>query len=526
MAQSYGKWHLCHDLSWPRQELEAGVESPNDADFFVMLIVFSTVGQMATVVMLFLAAGLPVLVAKFDLSKAYKRVGTQAALLWRRTCWSEEGSQTLDRVAFGQRDGPSIFSRHSTHMVYVMRMELAFADACYPPRDPAVIAFILARLALAVASGVADARAWASLFLVIAMIDDFGLVSVNDLLFRCDGSRVLRSDGQQMRRAEMHFTICCSIALRFGHALERDDPAKYVPPCLLLLYLGIVIDVAAGELTFDAAKRSAYAVRLRAALSEPSCSAKAFLSLSFRMLVVCEVWPYARPWCAPLFRAVRGDRRTAVIFAREPAVESALRRFLALLEGEQRLAIPLASRVYFPFADAEHLLVSFADASGPEPPWRPQIGSPGFGAWAVRGRTLYYFHGLWQPCEAETLSINVLEYLVSFWATVLLSEAHPSVSHLLEFTDNTAAEWSMRRETPSARLMQIVSERRAAYMQRRGLFSRVSRVDSSANRWADMLSRQRVADVLAEAAALGLSCVELRMPPELRDTLWLTREGA
>ena len=89
---------------------------------------------------------------------------------------------------------------------------------------------------------------------------------------------------------------------------------------------------------------------------------------------------------------------------------------------------------------------------------------PGFGFWAVRGRTLYVVWGVWSAAECERLSISVLEYLVSFWASSVLSSVCPGVTHLLEFTDNSGAEWSMRREAPAAHLMQLVADRRAAFL--------------------------------------------------------------
>ena len=139
----------------------------------------------------------------------------------------------------------------------------------------------------------------------------------------------------------------------------------------------------------------------------------------------------------------------------------------------------------------------------------------------VRGRTLYLFDGLWSADELRLLHISVLEYVVSFWAPQLFLPVAPSVSHLLEFTDNTGAEGSMRRETPHALLMQRVADRRAAFLASSGLFARVCRVASAANAWADHLSRQRRSLVLAEAAALGLSVEVLAVPAELRDLSWL-----
>jgi hypothetical protein len=122
-------------------------------------------------------------------------------------------------------------------------------------------------------------------------------------------------------------------------------------------------------------------------------------------------------------------------------------------------------------------------------------------------------HGLWE----HSLSINVFEFIASLWAEVAFSRLCPSASHLLSFTDNTADEWSMIRETPHAASMQLVSEKRAAFLRRSGLFARAGRVPSAGNMWADELSRQLVAKVLAEAAALGLTPVLVPVPPDMAD---------
>lgn len=536
MVCRHGKWRLCHDLSWPLPDNPFGVESPNDADEFVMVIVFAVLSQLCFAAALFLAAGLPCKLIKFDLSKAYKRNGTQLSLTWRRTTWSEERSQTLDRVAFGQRDGPCWFSRTSHKMVYVMRAELDYAESCYPCRCPHVVAYVRLRRLLARQAGAADERLWTALAFLMAMIDDFGLAVVDYPVFRVDGSVVRNASGVQRTFAYLALDVCESVVTRFGHSLEKDDPLKYALPCDRMLLLGGIIDLDAEELAFDDDKRGRYLVALRALLASGSCSASELTSMAFRLLCVCECDPLMRRWVDPIFCALRHARTSRVLLDREPEVADALRRFETRLADGERIAVPLACRQSFPFADSASLLVCFADASGTDPfgpahasapgfgtePFQPAHASnPGFGAWVVRGRTLYLFDGSWTPDELRLLHISVLEYVVSFWAPQIFLPIAPSVSHLLEFTDNTGAEGSMRRETPHALLMQRVADRRSAFLASHGLFSRVCRVDSASNAWADHLSRQRRSIVLAEAAALGLSVVVLEVPDELRDLSWL-----
>jgi hypothetical protein len=525
MVERLGKWRLCHDLSWPHEDIASEVESPNDADSFVMVVVMVVMGQLCFAVAVYVAAGLPVKVSKFDLSKAYKRCGQQNAAAWRRTFWTPQRSQTLDRIAFGQRDGPTAFTRQTDFVIYILVAELDYADACYPSRDGAVAAFCRARMDAARAAGASDERRWAALSFVMAMLDDFGLVSVDDLLCRVDGSAVRAPDGGQRRRSWLHFDVCTITIERLGHILERDDPLKYAPPSDRMLLLGSVVDVVEEELSFDSdgehCKRRRYIAVLVQVLSRPSVSVAELTSVAFKMLVVCETYPYGRQRLHTIFRALRHDRVAPVVFAGEPAVASSLLFFLQLLRSDERLAVPLAPRQSFPFADAEHLLVSFADASGVEAPWVESLHSPGYGFWTVRGRRLYYVHGVFEPDEVARLSISVLEFVASFWSEEVFARIAPMVTHSLAFTDNSGAEWSLRRETPTARLMQVVAERRSRFLQQRRLFARALRVSSSANRWADALSRQAEGTVVAEATALGLLPVQLHVPADLRDLTWL-----
>ena len=111
MALRAGNWRLCHDLSWPKPDAAPPFESSNAADKpFIKHLRMAHLSQLAQAAATMLAADLPVLVAKFDLSKAYKRTGINRASRPRRSFWTQHGAQTLDRVCFGQGDGPGYFS--------------------------------------------------------------------------------------------------------------------------------------------------------------------------------------------------------------------------------------------------------------------------------------------------------------------------------------------------------------------------------------------------------------------------------
>ena len=524
-------WRLCHDMSWPQSD--PLVQSPNDADVDVMLIAFMLLRQFASSIGIFCSSGLPVKVWKGDLSKAYKRTGEQSANMWRRTCYGPQRSQTLDVICFGQRDGPASFTRQTDFMVHVITVELEYADACYPPIDPAVVAFLRARLDAATRLSVnqSDVHSWLRLSWVMAMIDDFGGVSVDDVLHRVDGSAVLDEQGEARRRSWLHFEVFQSVVLRFGHRLEPSDPLKFAAPTHFMGLLGGGVDVLAEELVLDQDKRVRYAALLSEALCCVALSVKELTSLAFKMLVVCEMCPFARQWLHPVFRALRGNRVAPISLVSETEVKDALQRFLDLLQGSQRIAVPMACRETFPFASMNTLLVVFADASGEDPDIGPGVSAlpssqPGYGAWTVRGSQLFIIHGLWSADEVRALSISVLEFVITWWAMVLFADTFHGVTHVLEFTDNSGAEWSARRETPSAELMQRVATRRSADLHSRDVFARTCRVSSSSNVWADHLSRQRLSPVLAEASALGLSVSHLHLPAELRDLSWLIASRA
>ena len=84
-------------MSWPKaSELaEPIVESPNEADAAVMVVSFARMGLLAMSVATFRTAGVPVLVFKFDLVKAYKKTGQQRATLWRRAAGVARGGVRL-----------------------------------------------------------------------------------------------------------------------------------------------------------------------------------------------------------------------------------------------------------------------------------------------------------------------------------------------------------------------------------------------------------------------------------------------
>ena len=80
-----------------------------------------------------------------------------------------------------------------------------------------------------------------------------------------------------------------------------------------------------------------------------------------------------------------------------------------------------------------------------------------------------------------------------------------TVSHALDFVDNTAAEFSADRGTGHATSMQELVRRRFDALDALNVYSAVDRITSADNEWADALSRgeERTRDVLRMARALG-----------------------
>ena len=90
----------------------------------------------------------------------------------------------------------------------------------------------------------------------------------------------------------------------------------------------------------------------------------------------------------------------------------------------------------------------------------------------------------------------------------------PEATHVREFTDNTCAEWAAHTGTPSSGRMQDVMARRVAELFAREVQTRVARVATKENLWADWLSRAGgEAMFLAQAARWGLEVVRVAPAP-------------
>ena len=86
------------------------------------------------------------------------------------------------------------------------------------------------------------------------------------------------------------------------------------------------------------------------------------------------------------------------------------------------------------------------------------------------------------------------------------------VTHVLDFVDNTAAEYAADRGKPKQAAMRELVQARYDALDSLGIFSVVERITSVDNEWADALSRghARIEDVLRFARAVGLKTARLQ----------------
>jgi len=189
--------------------------------------------------------------------------------------------------------------------------------------------------------------------------------------------------------------------------------------------------------------------------------------------------------------------------------------WLARLRAVPPESCPLASRSAFPRQGAPGLLLYYADAS------RELLspGESGYGGWSIIGGTFVYFDGRWTDDEVRDLHINALKLAtMNFAAFTFLAYAAStgvSISHLLEFTDNEAAEFATDRGKLRAPGMHELVRRRNDEFVRLGVVAASTRVTSIDNDVADGLSRggEQLQDALRIAKEAGLPLLRLQVPP-------------
>ena len=362
-------------------------------------------------------------------------------------------------------------------------------------------------------------------------VDDVGGVSIDDELFDSSGREIwVLRDGLSVRqtRGFLHFEAAIGVILYFGHS-DSIDKRDY--PGLDSVFLGVTIDLVLLTLSLSAAKALDYrSIILSILESIPlpngtiSVQPSVLSTLTHKLLHAASVAPLGRQHLFHIMRSARGEGALpGGVRVLSHAALRELRWWEQVLSQEAvRAGVPLASRTVFPVPSDPGVLVAYSDASR-------EVGSSssGYGAWAVVDGVVYYVEGRWTDAEVERLDINVLELLAmnigSFAFLRVAAERGVVVTHLVEFTDNTAAEHSVERGKPkSPRLGELVRQRYVA-LQAAGISASPERVASVDNDVADGLSRggSMMADALRTLAAAGYPVVRLEPSSEWRDSKYI-----
>ena len=83
------------------------------------------------------------------------------------------------------------------------------------------------------------------------------------------------------------------------------------------------------------------------------------------------------------------------------------------------------------------------------------------------------------------------------------------------FSDNVVAQYAMRSGTSNSQPMQRMLNRRSEWLTANSVLEAAERITSKANLWADLGSRKKMAEVIRQAAALGIVKSRCITPPSL-----------
>ena len=510
-------------------ELIQGVLSYNgsidlDALPSIDYVTVSMLGRATAILML---AGVSVKVWGFDLEAYFRKTPKQRRDVWMSGFVHHDGFGVDKRVQFGQREAPVLTGRQSCFIVWAIRRELRRLDGEYKSVVPGVINWLQHRAGLRQADESSSWWQYDALFYVLMFVDDVGGASIDDVLLREGGDpwSVLR-DGERVRmtRAWLHYEAAVGIIKSFGHT---DAEGKGVTPHLDMVYLGVTIDVGSMLMSLSNQKCEAYGElvrKIRGGRPVPggySADAAELSSLIHKLLHASSVVAVGRQHMFHLLRAHRAvTRLPGGMKVVGKAAEGELEWWETVLASEAPLrGIPFATRSVFPDATEEGVLAPYSDASR-------ELTDPeasGFGAWAVIFGVFVYVEGRWLEREVLDLNINVLELAAmnigSFTFIAYAKSVGMSVTHLFEFTDNTAAEHSTERGKPKSIELGELVRRRYDALYGGGVSATAERVASVDNDIADGLSRggSKLTDALRMASAAGYKVLRLQPLAEWRD---------
>ena len=300
-----------------------------------------------------------------------------------------------------------------------------------------------------------------------------------------------------------------------------------MPPALYMVFLGVTMDISAKLLSLSPEKCIAYSECISALMEGRwdrdvvVAPAAELASLMHKLLHAASVIPLGRQHLVHIMRASRSTTRlTGGAKALGAAALRELKWWQYMLQSDFALrGVPLAYRATFPEPVDEGVIAPYSDASREQ----TSPADSGYGAWAIVGDTFAYVEGRWSLEEVTELDINTLELAAmnigSFTIMAYAKARGFKVSHLFEFTDNTAAEHSAERGKPKSSRLGALIEQRYSALHRMGVFATAERVTSVDNDVADALSRslEQRTHALRQAAAAGYKIVQLQPLPEWRD---------
>jgi hypothetical protein len=508
------KHRLTNDLSWPHlgampDGVGGFVDSVNGAmrrDFWPsnrLMRVHEVAASAATLE----ASEAPVELWGLDAKNYYRVIGRQRAELWRNAIVDERGFQLDERCCFGSAADATKCSRISNYLAWQTLKALQRVDAQYPPSDSRVIEWLARRRAAALSAGASEdeiTERWCSLHAFGLYIDDAAAASISDLLTHYDGSPVMR-DGQQLRRAQLHFEAARDVLVRFGF---ESAARKEQPPARRLVTLGVELDLDDNRMRVSDDKRRKYAARARSVAAMKSCPRDDMVALLSRLQFAASCYPLGRQWLHAPWRAVRAQWRLAgdnVLVTK--AVRGSLHRWARELESDEHAGVPLASRA-----------VKAVGAPGGGAIYADASGNGGFAAWTVSGGELFFVEDHWLPQE-QPMVIAEKELLASTLGLVALAPA-AGFDSVVSFTDNTVAQAAMRYSTPSTHIMQQLAHHRSEWLVSTGRIEAAARLTSKANLWADLGSRGQLHIVRRQAEAMGLTLRRVAIPAGWRELTW------
>jgi len=502
-------------------------------------VVMVRVEQLCRAAAIFATAGVGVRIWKFDLDAYFRRIGKQRADWWVNGYVLPDGYAFDKRVQFGQKEAPVLTSRQSNLIVWMIKREVWAFDQVCPPRDGKLLSWLLLRRHLSSSPEEGFQCRRTALSFIMMYVDDAGGASVDDLLYLPDGSQVWGAWSQHLgcyercdadalgavhlRRPDAHYAIALAVIVAIGHS---SAAGKGEPPCWAMDLLGIHIDVAESQRSLPSDKCKNYSAAVRAVLQSQRTAQGAisapfgdYNSVVHKLLHSSSTVVLGRQHTHHCMAALRAENRMRARALLHEPQQRELAWWLEQLAQPTRHCLPLASRVVFPFADAASTMAAYSDAARE----LDSPGTSGFGGWTVFDDVLVCVAGLWEPWELEAFSINVLELAALNISTFTLLSYGLSrgreITHVVDFVDNTAAEYAADRGKPSQAAMRELVRARFDTLDAMHVFSAVERVTSSDNEWADALSRgpARIDDVLRFAHAVGLRVMRLQPAPAWRN---------